>query len=192
MEKIFSEILENARKEAENAVRVATKVAQREVEYAQKDAEALCERYKSENASELQAVRERIIVSGERENKKQELAQRQRIVKETLEWALEIFRREGRSGKFGELYKQWLGKKLAEAASCFKGEVVLTCAKEDKELIGSLWQDERKPVLSIGEMAGGFILSDLDQRISVDCTIESIVRNNEEKWRDLIMQGFEG
>ena len=70
--------------------------------------------------------------------------------------------------------------------------MVLTCAKEDRELIVSLWQDERKLVFSIGEMAGGFVLSDLDQRISVDCTIESVVRNNEEKWRDQIMQGFEG
>lgn len=192
MEKIFSEILDNARKEAENAVRVATKVAQREVEYARKDAEALCERYKSENASELQAVRERISVSGERENKKQELAQRQRIVKETLESALEIFRKEGRSGRFFELYKQWLDRKLSEAASCFRGDVVLTCAREDKELMGSLWRDDRKLVVSIGEMAGGFVLSDLDQRITVDCTIESVVRNNEEKWRDQIMQGFEG
>ena len=192
MEKIFSEILENARKEAENAVRVATKVAQREVEYAKKDAEALRERYKSENASELQAVRERISVSGERENKKQELAQRQRIVKETLAAALELFRREGRAGRFFELYKNWLAKKLPLAASCFKQDMVLTCAKEDRELIASLWQDERKLVFSIGEMAGGFVLSDLDQRISVDCTIESVVRNNEEKWRDQIMQGFEG
>lgn len=191
MEKIFSEILENARKEAENAVRVASKVAQREVEYAQRDAEALYERYKSENASELQAVRERISVTSERENKKQELSQRQRIVKETIEAALEIFRKEGRSGKFGELYRQWLAKKLAEASACFKEEVVLTCAKEDRETLSSLWKEDRKLIFSLGDMAGGFVMSDVDQRISVDCTMEAVVRNNEEKWRDLIMQSFE-
>ena len=191
MEKIFSEILENARKEAENAVRVASKVAQREVEYAQKDAEALYERYKSENASELQAVRERISVTSERENKKQELSQRQRIVKETIEAALEIFRKEGRSGKFVELYRQWLAKKLAEASACFKEEVVLTCAKEDRETLSSLWKEDRKLIFSLGDMAGGFVMSDVDQRISVDCTMEAVVRINEEIWRDLIMQSFE-
>ena len=59
MEKIFSEILDNARAEAENAVRVARKIAAREVEYARKEAAERNERYKSENTAELLSLRER-------------------------------------------------------------------------------------------------------------------------------------
>ena len=56
MEKIFSEILENASAEAENAVRVAKKIADREVEYAKAEAAERSERYKSENTAELLAL----------------------------------------------------------------------------------------------------------------------------------------
>ena len=45
--------------------------------------------------------------------------------------------------------------------------------------------------VSFGDMAGGFIISDPNGRVTVDCTLEAAIKNNEEKWRDLIMRRLE-
>lgn len=191
MEKIFSEILDNARQEADNTVRVAKKVAQREVEYAEKEARDLCERYKSEMTSELLALRERQAVVRVRENKRRELTQRQSFVEGILTAALEIFRKEGRKGTLGEKYASWLKASFARAKGCFKEEIRLVCAKEDEEAIRSLSFGAPVKEIVTGDMAGGFLMSDLKGRVSVDCTLEAAIKNKEEKWRDLIMRRLE-
>jgi Archaeal/vacuolar-type H+-ATPase subunit E len=188
MEKIFSEILDNARAEAENAVRVARKIADREVEYARKEAAERNERYKSENTAELLSLRERQSVVRVRENKKRELAQRQTFVEEILKAALEIFKKEGRSGALGEKYRNWLKSCFEKATSCFDEEFCVSCAKEDEAAIRSLAKGAKLKEVVTGDYAGGFKASDPKGRISVDCTLEAAVKNNEEKWRDLIMR----
>lgn len=191
MEKIFSEILENASAEAENAVRVAKKIADREVEYAKAEAADRSERYKSENTAELLALRERQSVVRLRENKKRELSQRQSFVEEILKSALEIFRKEGRSGKAGEKYQSWLANCFSRAVSCFEGDIAVKCAKEDEAVVKSLATGHALKEVSFGDMAGGFIISDPNGRVTVDCTLEAAIKNNEEKWRDLIMRRLE-
>ena len=191
MEKIFSEILENARAEAENAVRVAKKIADREVEYAKKEAADRSERYKSENTAELLALKERQSVVRVRESKKRELSQRQAFVEEILKSALEIFKKEGRSGALGVKYQSWLKNCFAKAIGCFEGEVAVNCAKEDEAAIRSLAQGAKLREVTSGDYAGGFVMSDPKGRVTVDCTLEAAIKNNEEKWRDLIVRRLE-
>ena len=191
MEKIFSEILDSARREAGSAVRVAKKVAEREVEYAKREADDLCERYKSENASELRAQREKLSVVRVRDKKKRELDQRQAFVEEILAGALDAFRREGRQGKLLESYRAFLKARFEKAEACFGKEICLVCPKEDEEYLRSLAQRLDLKKVESGDMSGGFVMSDPEGRISVDCTLEATIRNNEEKWRDMIMRGLE-
>ncbi|MBP5627296.1 V-type ATP synthase subunit E [bacterium] len=191
MEKIFSEILDNARAEAENAIRVAKKIAAREVEYAEREARERSERYKSENTAELLALRERQSVVRVRENKKRELSQRQAFVEEILKSVLEIFKKEGRAGTLGEKYQSWLKNCFEKAISCFEGEISVFCAKEDLEALRSLARGAKLKEVVALDCVGGFKISDTLGRISVDCTLEAAVKNNEEKWRDLIMRRLE-
>lgn len=190
MEKIFAEILEQARAEAEKTRRMAAKVAERELEYAQRDALELRKRYRTENSRELAALKEKIGVRRERETLRTELEQRQEFVGRTMGLALELFRKEGRSGASLDLYKAWLAAKAAPAAGCFSEGVKIVCPREDRELIRGLWQGPAAE-FEDGTMAGGFVVSDPAGRMAVDCTLEASFRNGEEKWRDLVIKSLE-
>ena len=192
MEKIFAEILDRAKAEADRTLRLANKVAAREVEYAERDAKELKERYSAENTRELLALQEKAAVQRERETKKAELAQRQEFVGKILEKALEIFQKEGRGAVFGESYRTWFKAQLKNAATCFNGKVKITCDQKDQALVLENWPLKEKPEIKEGKTAGGFIVCDEQERMTVDCTLEACFKNQEEKWRDVIIAGLFG
>jgi V/A-type H+-transporting ATPase subunit E len=186
MDRIFTEIRDSVAKEAEQLLSRARRVAEREKEHAQREAESIITEYREKARREAHAREERIHAHRVIETRKRELAQRQAFVEAVFSRVLEELRVRPRDDD----YRAWLKQMIGNGLTQFRQEKpVLYCNKQDRELVDSLAGEYGVACADTTvAIAGGIIMKSIDNRMTVDCSAEAELHRLKEEVRDAVLE----
>jgi V/A-type H+-transporting ATPase subunit E len=185
MDRIFNEIRDSVAKEAEQLVSRAKRVAEREKEHAQREADTIISEYRDKARRDAQIREERVRAHRIIETRKHELAQRQAFVEAVFSQALTAMRALPRDDE----YRAWLQKLIASGLKQFEQETpVLYCCAKDRELVKALAEETGLTLAEADiDIAGGIIMKSPDGRMTIDCSAEAELARAKEELRDDVL-----
>ena len=135
MEQVFTEIKKGVEKEAKQLVSRAKRVADREIQHAKEEAQAVLNsnREITEKLAKLRS--EKAAAKIKSEVRKKMLEQQQKFIQETFDAALEKFRELPRDEKYSNWIKALLKTGTAQIPN---GNAVIYCNQKDAEIVGKL------------------------------------------------------
>lgn len=168
MNKIFGEIRLSVEKEAEQMISRAKRVAQRELEHAEREATEIEKEISLSSEKEALKVYARHEATFKIEMRKKELSQREQFVREVMAAAMLKFIDEPR-------YPDWLERMVVAGRKQFLHQKPkLCCNAKDLPIVTQIALKYDLPLAeSVLDITGGVILISPDGRISVDCSLKT-------------------
>jgi len=186
MEKIFAEIKDSVDKEAEQLINRAKRVAEREIKYANNEAEKILSEHNFEMQKQAAFLEERERAHYSIDERKAELDQRQDFVEKIFNMALDEIKTLPRD----EEYNTWIKNLLTNGLKNFKDNKVLVFSSEqDSKLVKKIAaQQNVKYSDDYLDIAGGIVLKSLDGRITVDLSAKAILNNKKDDLRSEVIE----
>jgi V/A-type H+-transporting ATPase subunit E len=189
MDRIFADIRESVEKEAEQLVSRAQRVATREKQHAQREADEILSANRASVERELKVRQERATARRLVDARKATLAQREAFVEEVFTRVLVKLRDLPRD----ETYRAWLAGLLERGCAQFpEAQPIVSCSARDREIVREL-AVARELVLADepAEITGGLVLASADGRLTVDCSIEAELARAQDALRDEVLAKLE-
>jgi len=189
MDRIFTDIRESVKKEAAQLIDRAQRVAEREKQHAQEEAEQILSANRAGVERELKTREERAGARRFVDARKSTLAEREEFVDEVFARALQRLRDVARD----DHYRAWLENLLKRARPEFGPQrPVVHCAQRDRELVqqfiaacdADLADDD-------ADIAGGLVLATPDGHLTVDCSIDAELARAQDELRDQVLAKLE-
>jgi vacuolar-type H+-ATPase subunit E/Vma4 len=186
MDKIFTEIREGARKEAEQLVARARRVAEREQQHARADADARAAARREACTHEANVREERAVSRRTSEARRAALAQRDQFIAGVFARALDTLRTMPRDKR----YETWIRRMATMALRQFPhGGATVMCTSSDADVVARALTGLPITVATDrADIAGGIIVKSQDGRVSVDCSVESALARAQDDLRDAVLK----
>jgi vacuolar-type H+-ATPase subunit E/Vma4 len=189
MDRIFTDIRESVKKEAAQLIDRAQRVAEREKQHAQEEAEQILSANRAGVERELKTREERAGARRFVDARKSALAEREKFVDEVFSRALQRLRDVARD----DHYRAWLENLLKRACPEFGTErPVVRCAQRDRELVQQFIASYDADLADDdAAISGGLVLVTPDGRLTVDCSIEAELARAQDELRDQVLAKLE-
>ena len=186
MEQVFAEIKESVEKEAEQLVRRAKRVADREIQHAKEEAVSILNSSRKVTEKEAKLHAERAVARIKADVKKQQLEQQQEFIQEIFDVALLKLKTLPRDDKYAKWIKALLNAGLSQIPN---GNGIIFCNEKDIEIIKKLIPSTKAKLSEKNiPISGGIIVKSQDGRLTIDCSAEAEMRRAKEELRDEVLK----
>ncbi len=186
MDQIFTEIRESAKKEAEQALSHARRVAEREQQHAREDADARIAARREATAHEAKVREERAAARRTADARREILAQRDQFIARVFAGALDTLHTMPRDQR----YEAWI-RRMADAVlrQFPHGGAVAVCNSRDADVVARALRGLPMALAADrADIAGGIIVRSQDGRVSVDCSAEAVLARAQDDLRDAVLK----